>query len=143
MAVSSSPYPTHPSPQVKPRPLFEKWWGVYFLKYPEIYCNLLIQIVALAGLGAMNLHRSLEARICFRSGIFYILSRCKVLGDEISKIGYQECNTERAIAMTTLTWERAELIFTLRTIGEVIENTKDTGFKGICLRYGNRSRTRL
>ena len=96
------------------------------MKYPEIYCNLLIQIVALAGLGAMNLHRSLEARICFRSGIFYILSRCKVLGDEISKIGYQECNTERAIAMTTLTWERAELIFTLRTIGEVIENTKDT-----------------
>ena len=28
--------------------------------------------------------------------------------------------------MTTITWERAELIFALRTIGEVIENTKDT-----------------
>ena len=28
--------------------------------------------------------------------------------------------------MTTITWERAELIFVLRTLGEVIENTKDT-----------------
>ena len=28
--------------------------------------------------------------------------------------------------MTTITWERAELIFAMRTIGEVIENTKDT-----------------
>ena len=28
--------------------------------------------------------------------------------------------------MTTITWERAELIFALRTIAEVIENTKDT-----------------
>jgi hypothetical protein len=30
------------------------------------------------------------------------------------------------IAMTTITWEGAELIFVLRTLGEVIENTKDT-----------------
>lgn len=28
--------------------------------------------------------------------------------------------------MTTITWEGAELIFVLRTLGEVIENTKDT-----------------
>ena len=28
--------------------------------------------------------------------------------------------------MTTITWERAELIFVFRTLGEVIENTNDT-----------------
>lgn len=31
--------------------------------------------------------------------------------------------------MTTISLERAELIFALRTIGEVIENTKDTDLR--------------